>query len=554
MASFYGGIPGESMIISKRYESKTEMNNNIDDIRVGEYVVISLEDDDNDSSGIGNIYKKNYSGELQFIGNFKGANGTHPKLQYNENLREGSEGETGANIADGKISVPLEAPNENESIQLLYKNDIANGIVFIKFLSFPNPAMKLNFNDSTGLFNFISSSSNATTNVKISSNKPLIENIQVYNVNKDENEMIQYENNIIEIKSNDNSIKVDSSTIPSFESIENFTNDTLILYKYTNSDVWECLTSFSEMIGNNNTTSNSTTNSLDNYIEDIRFNNETGQLLIYNPNISIDFDNQNNPYNKNEGDFYKYDGYFNAVSGTGHKYYGVINLKSYIQQVISDMKEYINYKFDCNDAQIDVRLRFILNENKIDQIAASIEISSLTSSEENTVSFKNPNPYTSIDNATLTYLESDENNFINKIKTYFQEEGNTQENTKYFKIDGQYYQITSDFAEKIRKYIMKFFDSNERKKFFIRYLSSGYFLLYSLSPSVVDISSSGTELPQGISSDSDERILTVSGGQREHVVRFSNSNDDTSNNLFKNGLYLNFKTSAIDNNGRGLLS
>ena len=98
---------------------------------------------------------------------------------------------------------------------------------------------------------------------------------------------------------------------------------------------------------------------------------------------------------------------------------------------------------------------------------------------------------------------------------------------------------------------MKFFDSNERKKIFIRYLSSGYFLLYSLSPSVVDISSSGTELPQGILSDSDERILTVSG---EHIVKFSNSNDDTSNNLFKNGLYLNFKTSAIDNNGRGLLS
>ena len=544
MASFYGGIPGESMIISKRYESKTEMNNNIDDIRVGEYVVISLEDDDNDSSGIGNIYKKNYSGELQFIGNFKGANGTHPKLQYNENLREGSEGETGANIADRKISVPLEAPNENESIQLLYKNDIANGIVFIKFLSFPNPAMKLNFNDSTGLFNFISSSSNATTNVKISSNKPLIENIQVYNVNQG---MLQPDEiNKIRIKINDNFIKVDSSTIPSFESIENFTNDTLILYKYTDSDVWECLTSFSEMIGNNNTASNSTTNSLDNYIEDIRFNNETGQLLIYNPNISIDFDNQNNPYNKNEGDFYKYDGYFNAVSGTGSKYYGIINLKSYIQQVISDMKEYINYKFDCNDAQVDVRLRFILNENKIDQIAASIEISSLTSSEENTVSFKKPNSYISIDNATLTYLESDENNFINKIKTYFQEEENTQENTKYFKINGKYYQITSDFAEKIRKYIMKFFDSNERK-ILIRYLSSGYFLFYSLSSSlVVDISPS--ELPQGIS---DERILTV---ENEHIVKFSNSNDDTSNNLFKNGLYLNFKTSAIDNNGRGLLS
>lgn len=545
MASFYGGIPGESMIISKRYESKTEMNNNIDDIRVGEYVVISLEDDDNDSSGIGNIYKKNYSGELQFIGNFKGANGTHPKLQYNENLREGSEGETGPNIADGKISVPLEAPNENESIQLLYKNDIINGIVFIKFLSFPNPAMKLNFNDSTGLFNFISSSSNATTNVKISSNKPLIENIQVYNVSQ-ENIKQGEEINTIKIEINDNSIKVDSSTIPSFESIENFTNDTLILYKYTDSDVWKCLTSFSEMVGNNNTTSDSTTNSLDNYIEDIRFNNETGQLLIYNPNISIDFDNQNNPYNKNEGDFYKYDGYFNAVSGTGHKYYGVINLKSYIQQVISDMKEYINYKFDCNDAQIDVRLRFILNENKIDQIAASIEISSLTSSEENTVSFKNPNSYISIDNATLTYLESDENNFINKIKTYFQEEGNTQENTKYFKIGEQYYQITSDFAEKIRKYIMKFFDSNERK-ILIRYLSSGYFLFYSLSSSlVVDISPS--EPPQGIS---DERILTV---ENEHIVKFSNSNDDTSNNLFKNGLYLNFKTSAIDNNGRGLLS
>ena len=553
MASFYGGIPGESMIISKRYESKTEMNNNIDDIRVGEYVVISLEDDDNDSSGIGNIYKKNYSGELQFIGNFKGANGTHPKLQYNENLREGSEGETGPNIADRKISVPLETPNENESIQLLYKNDIANGIVFIKFLSFPNPAMKLNFNDSTGLFNFISSSSNATTNVKISSNKPLIENIQVYNVNQ--GMMQPDEINKIKIKINDNFIKVDSSTIPSFESIENFTNDTLILYKYTDSDVWECLTSFSEMIGNNNTASNSTTNSLDNYIEDIRFNNETGQLLIYNPNISIDFDNQNNPYNKNEGDFYKYDGYFNAVSGTGRKYYGIINLKSYIQQVISDMKEYINYKFDCNDAQIDVRLRFILkeNENKIDKIEATIEIRSLTSSEENTVSFKNPNSYISINNATLTYLESDENNFINKIKTYFQEEGNTQENTKYFKIDGQYYQITSDFAEKIREYIMKFFDSNERK-IFIRHLSSGYFLLYSLSSSVVDISSSGSELPQGILSDSDERILTVSEGQREHVVRFSNSNDDTSNNLFKNGLYLKFKTSAIDNNGRGLLS
>ena len=552
MASFYGGIPGESMIISKRYESKTEMNNNIDDIRVGEYVVISLEDDDNDSSGIGNIYKKNYSGELQFIGNFKGANGTHPKLQYNESLIEGSEGETGPNIADVKIFVPLEAPNENESIQLLYKNDIINGIVFIKFLSFPNPAMKLNFNDSTGLFNFISSSSNATTNVKISSNKPLIENIQVYNVNKDENEMIQHENNIIEIKINDNFIKVDSSTIPSFESIENFTNDTLILYKYTDSDVWKCLTSFSEMIGNNNTTSNSTTNSLDNYIEDIRFNNETGQLLIYNPNISIDFDNQNNPYNKNEGDFYKYDGYFNAVSGTGLKYYGIINLKSYIQQVISDMKKYINYKFDCNDAQIDVRLRFILkeNENKIDKIEALIEISSLTPSKENTEPLKNSNSY--IDNATLTYLESDENNFINKIKTYFQEEGkNTQENTKYFKIGGQYYQITSDFAEKIRKYIMKSFDSNERKEIFIRYLSSGYYLSYSLSPSVVDISSSGSELPQGISSDSDERILTVSG---EHIVKFSNSNDDTSNNLFKNGLYLNFKTSAIDNNGRGLLS
>ena len=551
MASFYGGIPGESMIISKRYESKTEMNNNIDDIRVGEYVVISLEDDDNDSSGIGNIYKKNYSGELQFIGNFKGANGTHPKLQYNENLKEGSGGETGPNIADGKIFVPLEAPNENESIQLLYKNDIINGIVFIKFLSFPNPAMKLNFNDSTGLFNFISSSSNATTNVKISSNKPLIENIQVYNVNQG---MLQPDEiNKIRIKINDNFIKVDSSTIPSFESIENFTNDTLILYKYTDSDVWECLTSFSEMIGNNNTASNSTTNSLDNYIEDIRFNNETGQLLIYNPNISIDFDNQNNPYNKNEGDFYKYDGYFNAVSGTGSKYYGIINLKSYIQQVISDMKEYINYKFDCNDAQIDVRLRFILNENKIDKIEATIEISSLASSEENTVSFKNPKSYMSINNATLTYLESDENNFINKIKTYFQEEGNTQENTKYFKINGQYYQITSDFAEKIREYIMKFFDSNERK-IFIRSLSSGYFLLYSLSSSVVDIPSSGSELPQGISSDSDERILTVSGGQREHVVRFSNSNDDTSNNLFKNGLYLKFKTSAIDNNGRGLLS
>lgn len=548
MASFYGGIPGESMIISKRYESKTEMNNNIDDIRVGEYVVISLEDDDNDSSGIGNIYKKNYSGELQFIGNFKGANGTHPKLQYNESLIEGAEGETGDDIADGKISVPLEAPNENESIQLLYKNDIANGIVFIKFLSFPNPAMKLNFNDSTGLFNFISNSSNATTNVEISSNKSLIENIQVYNVNK--NEMIQHENNEIEITINDFSIMVDSSTIPSFESIENFTNDTLILYKYTDNDVWKCLTSFSEMVGNNNVTSSSTTNSLDNYIEDIRFNNETGQLLIYNPNISIDFDNQNNPYNKNEGDFYKYDGYFNAVSGTGLKYYGIINLKSYIQQVISDMKEYINYKFDCNDAQIDIRLRFALEENTINKIEASIEISSLEPSEENTISFKKPNSYISINNATLTYDESDENNFINKIKTYFQEENNTSESAKYFKIGDQYYQINANTAEEIRKYIMEFFNDDERK-IFIRYLSSGkkgYFLLCPLQAKSIEIASSGSTLPQGVS---DERILTVSG---EHIVKFSNSNDDTTNNLFKKGLQLNFKTSAIDNNGRGLLS